>query len=220
MQFWYIVYPHYHTVLCGNNPVSNPVSESFHSRTTGKGDTASEAVKDKGKPFFYEALLNVNLFRVLRYHRGDFQAAQSSEISILLVSVVFLSVNWSELPSCDIFWTKLLLRDSWWSFLFACSLSFLQLEEGTFGQWWRLEWYVFEDPRSDEHYGGKQVECYLSSYTLQGPARTPAVGSGVTRYHLDLSKPFYTTNVDINSLYDIRDSRLNILEEISLYTKH
>lgn len=64
------------------------------------------------------------------------------------------------------------------------------------------------------------MECYLSSYTLQGPARTPAVGSGVTRYHLDLSKPFYTTNVDINSLYDIRDSRLNILEEISLYTKH
>lgn len=117
MQFWYIVYPHYHTVLCGNNryrllKLSNPVSESFHSRTTGKGDAASEAVKDKGKPFFYEALLNVNLFRVLRCHRGDFEAAQSSEISILLVSVVFLSVNWSELPSCDIFWTKLSLRDS------------------------------------------------------------------------------------------------------------
>lgn len=74
MQFWYIVYPHYHTVLCGKNryrllKLSNPVSESFHSRTAGKGDAASEAVKDKGKPFFYEAFLNVNLFRVLRYHR-------------------------------------------------------------------------------------------------------------------------------------------------------
>lgn len=219
MQFWYIVYPHYHTVLCGNNPVSNPVSESFHSRTTGKGDTASEAVKDKGKPFFYEALLNVNLFRVLRYHRWFSSCSVQWNFNIARKCCFLVS----ELVWTPLLWhilNKTVTEGLWWSFLFACSLSFLQLEEGTFGQWWRLEWYVLEDPRSDEHYGGKQVECYLSSYTLQGPARTPAVGSGVTRYHLDLSKPFYTTNVDINSLYDIRDSRLNILEEISLYTKH